>query len=203
MNAKAVAWFLLGAAAAAAPIAATPKAQDQGAMSPEMAAAFAQAEKFTRPGPMHQKLNDYVGKWNVVTSMTMGPGQVMTSESKAEFRWLIDGRFLEQRMKGQLMGMPYEGFGLLGHDNFKQAFVSTWIDNLNTYKLDAQGKLGQDGKTLIFYGPLDEYLTGENDKPVKYAYRWQDADHFTFEVHDLAIGETNTCVISMAYSRAK
>ena len=59
------------------------------------------------------------------------------------------------------------------------------------------------GETLIFYGTLDEYLTGENDKPVKSVYRWRDADHFTYEVHDLAIGEENTKVFEVAYSRAK
>ncbi len=200
MNVKSLAWFVLGAAAVAAPLA-TP--QDAGKMPPEMAAAFAKAAKFTSPGELHQKLAPYAGKWDVVTTMTMGPGHEMKDKAKAEFSWLIDGRFLQQRIKGSLMGMPYEGFGLLGHDNFKQAFVSTWIDNLNTYKLDAEGRLAQDGRTLIFHGHLDEYLTGENDKPVRYVYRWKDDDHFTFEIHDLAIGESNTCVVTMHYTRAK
>lgn len=183
------------------PLAASP-AQEQ-KMSPEMEAAFAGARKYTEPGAMHQKLKDYVGKWDVVTAISMGPGQEMKSESKAEIAWLIEGRFLKQETKGQLMGQPYHGFGILGHDNFKNAFVSTWIDNMNTYKLDSQGRLGQDGKTLFLYGTLDEYLNGDNDKPVKYVYRWKDADHFTFEVHDLDIGEANTCVVSMTYSRTK
>jgi hypothetical protein len=38
---------------------------------------------------------------------------------------------------------------------------------------------------------------------VKYVVRWKDADHFIEEVHDLAIGETNTQVIELAFSRVK
>lgn len=202
MNFRSAALFVLGAVAttAVAPLAARQEAQE---MPPDMAAMYASAAKYTQPGEKHKKLEPYLGRWDVESTVSMGPGNEMKSSMKVEIAWQIPGRFLEIESKGNLMGLPYQGFGLLGYDNFKQAFVSTWIDNLNTYKLDAQGNLGQDGTTLLMYGTLDEYLTGENDKPVKYVYRWKDADHFEFEVHDLAIGETNTCVITMNYSRAK
>jgi len=202
MNLRSAAFFVLGAAAttAVAPLVARQEKQE---MPPEMAAMYAAAAKFTQPGEKHKKLEAYLGRWDVESLVSMGPGNEMKSAMTAEFAWQIPGRFLKLESRGSLMGMPYQGFGLLGYDNFKQAFVSTWIDNMNTYKLDAQGNLAQDGTTLITYGTLDEYLTGENDKPVKYVYRWKDADHFSFEVHDLAIGETNTCVVTMNYSRAK
>ncbi|MBL8840027.1 MAG: DUF1579 domain-containing protein [Planctomycetes bacterium] len=191
-----------GASLAAALLPLLPAQEQQ--MPPEMAAAFEKVKAILEPGALHQKLADYLGDWDVETSISMAPGQPpMKSKSKAKFSWRIEGRFLQQELKGQLMGKPYEGFGLIGHDNFKQAFVSTWVDNFNTYKLDSEGRLGQDGKTLIFYGTLDEYLTGENDKPVKYVYRWKSADQFSFEIHDLAIGEANTCVVTMDYRRAK
>jgi len=202
MNFRSAAFFVLGAVAttAAAPLVARQEKQE---MPPEMAAMYAAAKKFTEPGEKHKKLEPYLGRWDVESSIPMGPGNEMKSSMTAEISWQIAGRFLKLETKGTLMGLPYQGFGLLGYDNFKQAFVSTWIDNMNTYKLDAQGNLAQDGTTLITYGTLDEYLTGENDKPVKYVYRWKDADHFAFEVHDLAIGETNTCVVTMNYTRAK
>jgi hypothetical protein len=56
---------------------------------------------------------------------------------------------------------------------------------------------------LIGYGTLDEYTTGENDKMVKYAFRFLDADKIVLEIHDLPIGETNTKVLEFTYTRSK
>ena len=194
--------FALGAAVVPLTV---PRAQDVPAgMAEEMKKMIEQAGKYVQPGELHKKLADYVGKWDCVTTMTMGPGAAApVGKSTAEISWLMEGRWLKQETRGTFMNMPYHAFGLLGHDNFKQSFVSSWIDNQNTFKLDSEGRLLQDGKTLILYGTMDEYLNGENDKMVKYVYRWKDADHFNFEVHDLAIGESNTKVVEVAYSRAR
>jgi hypothetical protein len=42
------------------------------------------------------------------------------------------------------------------------------------------------------YGTLDEYLTGEHDKMVKSVWRFVSDDEMRLEVHDLAIGESNS-----------
>src|SRR5262249_905234 len=102
-----------------------------------------------------------------------------------------------------MMYPAYESLYLLGYDNYKHAFVQTSIDNGNTMMLGAQGGTDQAGDTLILYGKMDEYMTGEIGKEVKYVYRWKDDDHFTIEGHDLAMGETNTKVVEMQYARAK
>jgi hypothetical protein len=53
------------------------------------------------------------------------------------------------------------------------------------------------------YGTLDEYLSGEHDKMVKYVYRFVSADEIVFEVHDLPIGEVNTQVMEFRFTRKK
>jgi hypothetical protein len=55
--------------------------------------------------------------------------------------------------------------------------------------------------TRILYGTLDEYLTGEHDKIMKYVWRLQSASRIVLEVHDLAIGDNNTRVLEMASRR--
>ena len=158
------------------------------------------ARKWTDPSAAHKKLERFVGKWDVATTMGGQP----VGNQKAEYTSILGGRFVKCEMKGRFwIKENYESLYLLGYDNFKQAFVQTSIDNMNTMMLEAQGKLDQSGNTIIFYGKMDEYLTGEIGKEVKYIYRWKDDDHFTIEVHDLAIGETNTMVIEMQYTRAK
>ena len=50
---------------------------------------------------------------------------------------------------------------------------------------------------------LDEYLTGEHDKMVKSVFRFVSEDEMKLEVHDLPIGESNTKVVEITYTRAK
>ncbi len=208
MNSSHVVAFVAGAAlcAAAMPWAAPAAAtqQEPPQMSEEMKKMFEQARQFTEPSEAHQKLADYLGTWDCEWKTAMGPGPMSTvGKSKAVTSWLIEGRFTMTELSGTFMEQPFKAFGIAGYDNFKKAYVRTTIDGMNTFMLSAQGKLAQDGKTMIYYGTMDEYLTGENDKMVKYVLRWKDADHFVEEVHDLAIGEENTKVMELAFSRAK
>jgi Protein of unknown function (DUF1579) len=166
----------------------------------DMAKMMEAAKKWTAPSASHKKLERFVGKWDVTSTMGGQP----VGKSKAEFTSILGGRFVKGELKGQFwINANYESLYLLGYDNFKHAYVQTSADNMNTMLLEAQGVADQTGDTLILYGKMDEYLTGEIGKEVKYVYRWKDDDQFAIEVHDLAIGETNTKVVEMQYTRAK
>lgn len=176
--------------------------QDPGAQDPQaMKEMMAKAAKFTKPGPMHKELEKFVGTWTTGSSFVMGGNKTPASPGTMTFRWLMDGRWLACEWKGTLMGNPYESFWLMGYDNFKQSFVITTVQNMDTAMLRSEGDLTQDGKTLITWGTLDEYLTGEHDKTVKNVFRFVDADHITIEVHDMHIGESNTQVLDIALTR--
>lgn len=100
------------------------------------------------------------------------------------------------------MGMPFQGMGLYGYDNYKKKFTSTWVDSISTTKNDSEGLIDRTGKVINFYGTMDEYLTGEHDKPVKYVLNMIDADQLEFEIHDLAIG-ADSLVVKVVYNRVK
>ena len=194
--------FALGATLAAVlPWVARP--QQEPPMNEQMKQMIEMGKKFTEPSEAHKKLADYVGTWTCDWKMGMSGQLAPVGTSKAVTSWLVPGKFIKTEIEGTMMGQPFKSFGFAGYDNFKQAYVRSIIDSQQTAILSAQGKLTQDGKTMIWYGTLDEYLTGENDKMVKYVVRWKDADHFVEEVHDLGIGETNTQVIELAFSRVK
>ncbi len=53
------------------------------------------------------------------------------------------------------------------------------------------------------YGTIDEYLTGEHDKMVKTVWRFISDDKMVLEIHDLPIGENNTKVVEITYTRKK
>lgn len=171
--------------------------------SAAMAEMMKSAARFTQLGENHKVLAKFLGKWTTETRFFMGEQAGPPSAGTAEFSWLMEGRWLQSRGEGSMMNMPVKVFYLLGYDNFKQSFVSTGVSSLDTAMTRVEGDLTQDGKTLLCYGTIDEYLTGEHDKMVKYVWRFVSEDTIVFECHDLPIGETNTKVLEIKYTRAK
>ncbi len=157
------------------------------------------------PGDNHKRLADMVGSWETTSSVWMqGPGNPPAiTKGTAEFKLIMDGRYLLQESKGEMMGMPFTGMGVTGYDNFNKKYVSFWIDNLSTAMFTSEGAYDQSGKVLTLYGKMDEPMTGEHDKNVKYVSRTISPDKHVFEIHDLAIGEPNTKVAEVVYARKK
>lgn len=170
--------------------------------SPDMDAAMKAWKDAATPGPMHKALDMLVGKWDATVTMTMGPeGASQESKATSEFTWILGGRFLEQTFTGEMMGMPFHGRGLFGYDNFNKKYTTVWIDNSTTAVLYATGHADQSGKIITFYGTMDEPMTGEHGKNVKYVARLVDNRTMVYEIHDLAIGEPNTKVMEITYRK--
>ncbi|MEZ5977584.1 MAG: DUF1579 family protein [Planctomycetota bacterium] len=185
----------------------------------QMAEMWAAAAKYINPGEHHALLAELIGEWDVESRMFMGPQGGPPSAGKAVTRWKIEGRWLESDFDGTLMGMPLRDVQWLGYDNMKQSYVMTRINGFDTAMNHAEGDMTPGGDALILYGTLDEYLTGEHDKMVKYVYRfsgehevdaegnptaaWKSIDRIVLEVHDLPIGEVNTKVLEFTYTRRK
>ena len=130
------------------------------------------------------------------------PGsKIPPDRGTATFSWLMEGRWLKLEATGSMMGAPAESFMILGYDNFKHSYVTVSVGTIDTAMLTSEGDLDPSGKALITYGTVDEYLTGEHDKMVKYVWRFVSDDEMVFEVHDLPIGERNTKVVEVTYQR--
>ena len=182
------------------------KQEDAAGAAQETSAAQAEMMKqwqvIAAPGKPHEALKPLEGKWSSVTKMWMaGPDSPATeSQGVAEYKWILGGRYLQETFEGRLMGMPYNGIGLLGYDNYKKKYTSCWVDSASTSMLTSEGLLDRTGKVLTFFGTMDEWLTGEHDKAVKYVFRIINDDKHVFEVHDLGIvdgDKENTKVIEI------
>lgn len=169
----------------------------------DLAAMMAKARKFTEPGPHHKELARMVGQWNMEVRFFMGGKASPPEKGTSETKWLMDGRWLITETQGTMMGRPYKAAMLMGYDNFKQSFVTAAVSSVDTAMTHSEGDMDPGGKTLITYGTLDEYLTGENDKMVKYVWRFESDDRVVWEIHDLPIGENNTKVVEFTFTRAK
>jgi hypothetical protein len=84
----------------------------------------------------------------------------------------------------------------------KQSYVVGTVTNIDTAMAYAEGDMDPGGDVLLLYGTIDEYLTGEIGKMVKTVFRFLSEDEIVMEVHDLPIGEKNTKVFEIRYTRA-
>ncbi|MCA8971475.1 MAG: DUF1579 family protein [Planctomycetes bacterium] len=178
----------------------TPSVQDE-AQAAQMQEMMKKAARYTQPGPHHKKLERMLGTWNTSTRFVMGGRKSPPEKGTSEVSWMMDGRWLQMRWKGAMMGRGVEGCTLLGYDNFKMSYVSTGISTMDTAMTRSEGDMTPDDKALVLYGTLDEYLTGEHDKMVRYVYRFESEDTMVLEVHDLPIGLENTLVVEITFER--
>lgn len=162
---------------------------------------MAAAKRFTQPSAHHKQLERFLGTWTTEMRITMGGGEGKPSMGELRCRWLMTGRWVECRGTGTMLGMPSEFFSVMGYDNFKMSYRVMMVSSIDTAMSTAEGDMTPDGKALITYGTVDEYLTGEHDKMAKYVWRFDSPDVIRMEVHDLPIGEKNTQVVSIKYTR--
>ncbi|MEM6673345.1 MAG: DUF1579 family protein [Planctomycetota bacterium] len=167
---------------------------------------MARAQQYTTPGSEHELLQKFIGEWEATSQITMAPAG-KAAPGRAKFSWKVEGRWVEGVFMGEMnypgmpTNVPLQHYSWMGYDKLKQSYVWTGINGTDTAMNHAEGDLTPDGKSLIMYGTLDEYLTGEHDKMVKYAWRFVSDDEIVLEVHDLPIGEKNTKVLEFRYTR--
>ena len=153
-------------------------------------------EKLATPNTNHEFLVQFAGVWDTSTSI-MGMEPTLGT---ATYKMILGNRYLDGTHDGNFMGIPFEGRLTIGYDNYKHKFLASYIDNLGTSMRPAEGMLNRKGNLLSLWGTMDEWMTDEHDKPVKYTYACIDNNHFVFEVHDLALGEQSK-VITVTYTR--
>jgi hypothetical protein len=161
-------------------------------------------EKYSTPSAHHKDFEKYVGKWNASMKMWMDPSAPpVESPGSAEYTLLLGGRWLMQNFKGTMMGMPFEGLGLSGYDNFREEYVSTWMDNVSTAGIKITGKRNAETGELTMTGPMDEPMTGERDKTFKAVEKWLGPDSFVFAAYDNIPGKGEVKVMEITYTRMK
>lgn len=125
-------------------------------------AAMEMMMKLATPGEAHKKLDVLVGTWNAKSSMWMDPSQPPTvTEGTSEHKWVLGGRFLEQRYEGTFMGMPFSGIGYSGYDNYKKKYIGVWMDNAGTAIMNTIGTVDAAGKVFSSSARMDDFTTGK------------------------------------------
>jgi hypothetical protein len=114
--------------------------QEGHAMSAEEKAAMEAMAAAAAPGDPHKALDSFVGTWDVEFSMWHAPGaEPVRLKGTSESRWILGGRWVEQRFRSEFMGEPFEGLGHVGYDNVKKKYVGSWMDTMSTWAMKSEG----------------------------------------------------------------
>jgi hypothetical protein len=144
-------------------------------------AMMAAWQRFMTPSEGHRRLEPMVGTWQAKVTFVMAPkAPPAVSEGTSEHRWVLGGRYLEQRFTGSMMEMPFEGLGYTAYDNAVKKYVGTWMDNMGTGIMVSTGT-GRPRDTQMDFEADAVEPTG---KPVKFLckMRVQDPDHHSYEM---------------------
>jgi uncharacterized protein DUF1579 len=121
---------------------------------------MAEMLKYAMPGPQHEMLKPMAGSWKATTKSWSGPGDPKVAEGMCENKWILGGRYLESTYKGDFMGQPFEGLGLLGFDVKGKKYVNLWMDTMSTTYMASAGDLDPATKTLTFSGTVPDPVSG-------------------------------------------
>ena len=134
------------------------------------------------PGPEHAKLAKLVGNWDFTSKFWMDPKQPpMEEKGSSTEKMILGGRVLMGEATGQMMGAPFNGFGLMGYDNFRKTYWASWSDDMFTGIIVSEGTASADGKVITLLGKMDQPTMNVKDKAVKWVYTFADDNNFKME----------------------
>ena len=156
------------------------------------------------PGPQHAELAKHVGEWDCVVKMWMDPSQPpMESKGTETIEMIFGGRIQVGHFTGDFMGMPFHGQSMTGYSNFAKVWWGTWIDDMSTALMYSEGTSSDDGKTVTFFGTMDDPASHVMDKTIKQIMKRIDDDHFIFESWDNAKTPQEYKSMEISYTRKK
>ncbi len=159
-------------------------------------------QDYMTPGPMHKVLASMAGKWKVETTMWMSPGaQPMTSTTESENTMIMGGRYMEQKVHGDMGGMQFEGLGTFAYDNAKKMFLATWVDNMGTGIVNFEGPYDEATKTISIKGKCLDPSTGK-DGEMRETIKIVDDNNETMEIYFTPAGGKEFKNTEMKLTRA-
>jgi hypothetical protein len=105
-----------------------------GAFCLSLAAGVVAAQAPTPPkaGPEHEILKSDVGSWEAIVESFMPGAPAPITSKGTETNQLMGGLWLVTDFKGEMMGSPFQGHGVMGYDATKKKYVGTWVDTMSS-----------------------------------------------------------------------
>lgn len=198
---------IVGAVLLVVPVVAQDDKPADGAQGDEMQAMMAEMMKVATPGKNHEHLKPLVGEWAMTTKFRMSPDapwDVSSGESVIE--WILGGRFLQQKVKSpatEAFPFPFEGFGLLGYDNFAKKYINLWMDTFATGVMFFKGTCDDSGKVITLTGEFPNPMKDGEITKSRWVYRIINNNKFIFEMWEQDDNKKEYLHGEITYARVK
>jgi hypothetical protein len=138
------------------------------------------AQRLAMPGPEHQWLEPLVGDWDV--EMLVYPSRaaqpIVSRELRATRRWILDGRYLREELRGSFAGAPASRDGVLGYNRLERRMEWVTVDTFEPGQMIYLGRGAETAKKFSVFGESVEAGMGLTPTGRKRALR------FEFEISD-------------------
>ncbi len=156
--------------------------------------------KLATPGEPHRLFASLAGSWTTKTKEWIEPGKPpIESTGAAEMKVLLDGRFLQQDITGQMMGQPFSGLEIIGYDNLLKRYVTTWMSTMGTGIFIMEGTASADGKTITLKGQHAE--PGGGQMTHRAIWKIVDSNTQTFDMWGTHHGGKEMKMMEITYTR--
>lgn len=143
---------------------------------------------YATPGSIHKMMAMADGNWKTDITFWMAPGAEPSKQVGAcTNKMILGGRYQETRHTGDMGGQPFEGIGIMGYDNAKKTFFSTWIDNMGTGIIFLEGKGDEATRSITFTGKATDPATGK-DINMREVVKWVDDNTQIMEMYMMQNG---------------
>jgi hypothetical protein len=162
-------------------------------------------QEYSTPGEQHKKLAELAGEYTYTSKMWEAEGaKPMESKGTATFAMVLGGHFLQQNFKGQFMGQNFEGMGMIGYNNVKKQYETTWFDSMATGAMHFTGAYDAKKKTFASSGKETCPLTESHERDVRDELKTIDKNTMVYTMYSAFPGATKMAkTMEVTYKRVK
>jgi uncharacterized protein DUF1579 len=139
-------------------------------------------QDFMTPGAMHKWMAKFNGTWEAEITSYMNPAAPDKSKATNVMTTIMNGLYQVGDHSGNMMGMPFQGRSIMGYDNAKKMFVSTWVDNMGSGIIYMTGTYDDATKTLNLKGKQTNPMNGK-DAGIREVMKITDDNTYTLEMY--------------------
>lgn len=165
----------------------------------EAAAERGEVEEVVEVAAARAALLEDVGTWTGNFKMEMPGAPAMASKCREVVMPICDGMFTWSNFTGEVMGMPFEGHALVGHDSTQDKVTCFWIDSMTGACMRTDGTYDAKKKSFTMAGT--SYDEQGEQAPVSSTTEWTAAGGRRMR---MVFGEGDaSSVMTIDYARAK
>ena len=170
------------AAAALVTMSALAEAAEPPPMTAEQKVEMEAYMKAGTPGAPHQMLASTAGSYDLkLTSWHEPGGPAMVESGTATRTMMLDGRVLVEEVSSKMMGMPFTGHGMTGHDNVTGKMWSTWNDTMITGIIVSEGTCDWQKNRCSLTGSMNDPVK-KTPMKMRFTSKWPTATTEVFEM---------------------